>query len=170
MPAKRSIRVYPSPAERRDERDYTMPIMSDVNFQNWITVSGREGTSTARLGVGWRRRWWRWWLRRRPYVDRKLGRNRSRPALASSSPRLLPSFNSRSPFQERNAITIPARFVPVSQTSFSQRAARSLLLLLLRSSPRRAAQPPIPGVFLYGLSTIISHCPAKSPGDRITSS
>jgi len=91
------------------------------------------------------------WIRKRTWFSSnvtltwKLGWNReSREPVPSPAPRLLvpPSLIHASRVVSRDAMTIPARFVPVSQTSFSQRATPAFV----PSSPRPfRPPPPVPG-------------------------
>lgn len=81
-------------------------------------------------------------------TSRELGRNRSHGSPFPLPRPLVPPSLIRAPrVVSGDAMTIPARFVPVSQTSFSQRATPAFVPSF---SPYLDRLRPVPvGVFLY---------------------
>lgn len=97
---------------RQTRDEYTMPIMTDIDFK--IGSPSRKGTSALTSG-GFE-------------IEIGDGPIVGPPSRSLAGGGVSSFFNSRSPAcRFRDAVTIPARFVPVSQTSFSQRATRPVL-------------------------------------------
>lgn len=161
-------RARPTPDE--NARECTMPIMTDVSLSKLDRRRGAVGRGGGR-GEGEARAGRSIFIRRHPRGG-VVSNSSPRPSCAQSlSPSLIHSRARARALTPRLVSRRDARRqYPRDSSSFRKlrfsNEQRSFPTLPVRTS----TQPPIPGVFLHGLPTIISHCPTKSPGDRITSS